>query len=97
MTELDLKLAHLKSGGGAPTESSVYDHFSSLLQKIELKKMEVNTQQGYVTLIDEMVTYSTLTLSNAQISSYIRKLRAESASSHKKLDKMVCTSSLVMG
>lgn len=66
LTELDLKLARLESGDKTPTGSSTYDHFSSLLQRIALKQVEVDTQHGYVMLVDEMVTHSTLTLPNAQ-------------------------------
>ena len=88
LTELDLKLAKLKSNNTTPTGSSTYDHFSSLL-KISLKELEVNTQRGYTTLIDEMVTHSTLTIPNAQTSSFVKNLRTSSASAHKMLNKMV--------
>ncbi len=89
MTELDLKLAKLKSGDATPTGSRTYDHFSSLLQRIALKQFEVDTQRGYVTLVDEMVTHSTLTLPNAQRSSFVKKLRMAATSAHKTLSKMV--------
>ena len=59
--ELDLRLAKVKSGDATPSGSNTYNHFSGLLQRIALKQFEVDTQQGYVTLVDEMVTHSTLT------------------------------------
>lgn len=78
----------MKSGGATPT-GSTYDHFSALLQQIALKQFEVDTQRGYVTLVDEMVTTSTLTLTNARDSPLVKQLRKESASGHKILNKMV--------
>lgn len=83
--ELDLKLAKLKSGNATPT-SSVYEHFSSLLQRIALKQSEVETQQSYTTLVDEMVTYSTLI---TQQSCDCNQIHKASTTAHKTLKKMV--------
>ena len=86
LTELDLKLAKAKNGGAG---SSTYGHFSTLLQKIALKQTEVETQRGYVALVDEMVTRSTLMTPNAQMSALVKQLRKASDTEHKTLKKMV--------
>ena len=57
LTELDLKLAQAKHGDVAPAaDSATYRHFSSLLQKIQHKKLDVKTQRSYTSLIDEILT-----------------------------------------
>ena len=88
LTELDLKLAKLKSGDTTPT-TSTYKHFSSLLERIALKQFEVDTQRDYAKVVDEMVTHFTLTSPDAQTSSFIKKLRTSATSAHKTLKKMV--------
>lgn len=89
MTELDLKLAQLESGDSPPTGSSTYAHFSTLLQKIAHKQLEVDTQQQYVGLVDEMVTHSTVVSPSAQSSGLVGQLRLASKKEHKALNKMV--------
>ena len=86
LTELDLKLAKAKNWDAG---SSTYGHFSTLLQKIALKQTEVETQHGYVALVDEMVTRSTLMTPNAQMSALVKQLRKASDTEHKTLKKMV--------
>lgn len=87
-TELDLKLAEHLSGDSTPS-GNTYDHFSTLLRKKELIQMEFDTQKSYAAVLDEMITYSTLTMANAQTDSYLRKLRKEAADTHSTLRKMV--------
>jgi hypothetical protein len=82
------ELAKSKSGGSTPTGSSTYDHFSSLLQRIANKQLEVNTQRGYVALVDEMATHSMM-LPNPQMSTLVKELRKTSVREHKTLKKMV--------
>lgn len=89
LTELDLKLAKLKCGTDTPTESGTYTHFKKLLQKIEEKQFEVNTQRDYARLVDDMVTHSTLVVPSPQTSGWINNLREASRTAHKTLDKMV--------
>lgn len=57
--------------------------------KIDLKKTEVETQQGYTTLIKEMITHATLTSTISQTSDFVKHLRKEVASAEKTLKKMV--------
>lgn len=89
LTELDLELAKLKSGSATPTGSSTYNHFSSLLQKIAHKQLEVDTQSAYTLQVDEMITHATLMTPNVQISSMVKELQKGSETAHKTLKKMV--------
>lgn len=90
-TELDLKLVDAinASEPGPSSSSSTHDHFSSSLQKMSLLEMEVDTQRNYAAVLDEMVTYSLLTLPNAQTSTHVRQLRKSAEASHKTLENMV--------
>ena len=47
--------------------------------------MEVDTQRSYATLLDEMVTYSSLTLPDAQTNSHLQQLRKSAAETHKSI------------
>lgn len=66
-------------------------HMSNLMKQIALKQFEVDTQCGYVALVDEMVTTSALTLPNASSSPLVKQLRSASTSGHQTLEKMVCS------
>ena len=79
----------LKCGGGVPTGSKTYDQYSDLLQKRMLKNMEVETQQGYVTLLEQMVTHTTLTVPRANTTSALQQLGKELKAARKTLNKTV--------
>ena len=51
--------------------------------------MEFEMQQSYTAVLDEMITYSTITIPNAQTSSHLTMLRKEAEEAHKTLKKMV--------
>ncbi len=55
---------------------------------MSLLEMEVDTQRNYAAVLDEMVTYSLLTLPNAQTSTHVRQLRKSAEASHKTLENM---------
>jgi hypothetical protein len=88
-TELDIKLALLISGEDSPSGSSTYNHFSTLLRKKSILQMELETQQNYVSVVDEMVTYSSLTLPDAETNSFLGQLHKSATDGRKTLQKMV--------
>lgn len=75
---LDIKLALLIT----PSDSSTYDHFSTLLRKKSTLEMDL---ESYVSVVDEMITYSSLTLPDAQTNSFLGQLRKSAADAHKTL------------
>ena len=58
-------------------------------RKLLTNQLEVNTQRGYVSLVDQMVTHTTVVTANAQTSSLVKDMRKASSVAHKTLDKMV--------
>lgn len=53
--------------------------------------MEIETQQGYATLVDQMLTHLTLTLPDAESNDFLGQLRQEVAATHHTLsDKVLC-------
>ena len=85
--ELDLRLAHTKGSTGGST----FVHYANTLQQRSHLAMELETQQGYVSLIDQMVTYLTLTLPDAETNDSLIQLREDAANTHKSIRGMVCS------
>lgn len=51
--------------------------------------MEIETQQGYATLVDQMLTHLTLTLPDAESNDFLGQLRQEVAATHHTLSDKV--------
>ena len=84
-TELDLKLAECSDSdvnGGLS-----YAQYITLLRRRSLLRMEMETQQSYVTVMDQLVMYTALALPEAEDT--LTELQKEAASAHRTLDNMV--------
>ena len=82
---LDVKLA--QSSDGTCVGSS-FSHYSRLLQQRSLLQTELESQQGYANLMNEMVTYTTLTL--PEESPLQKELQEEATAAQKKVQDIVC-------
>ena len=86
-TELDLKLAECSGSGDNISAGESYSHYIALLKRRSLLRMEMETQQGYVKVMDQLVTYTALALPDADDT--LTELQKEAVAAHKILDNMV--------
>ena len=86
-TELDLKLADCSGSGSDISGGESYSHYIDLLRIRSLLRMEIETQQSYVCVLDELVTYIALALPGENAT--LTELQEEAVSAHQALENMV--------
>ena len=81
---LDVLLAaHSSDGAGGGSNFSL---LSSLLQQRSLLQAELHSQQSYADLMNEMATYTTLTVGEGAL---LEELQKEAAAAHKQAEDTV--------
>lgn len=86
-SELDLKLA--ESSRGNVNGGSTYNHYVALLRRRSVLRMEMENQQNHVTVMNEMVTFASLTLPDAEHNNILKELRMDADAAHTSLNNMV--------
>lgn len=82
--ELDIKLAEC---GDSSCGGSSFAYYVSLLKQRSLLKLELESQRGYLTLIDQMATH--LSVTRGPSDNFLNELRKESANTRKSIDAKV--------
>lgn len=83
---MDFKLAEGGGGGGGTSFNSYYE--GTIRQRSTLK-MELQTQNSFVEYIEEMITYTTLTMPGPTNSPFLEGLRKEAETTRSRIQKMV--------
>ena len=86
-SELDLKLA--ESSEEQVNGGSTYNHYVTLIRRRSVLRTEMNNQKNYVTVVNEMVTFASISLSDAEHNSVLKELRRDSDAAHTSLNNMV--------
>lgn len=63
--------------------SSTYNHY------VALRSVEMENQQNHVTVMNEMVTFASLTLPDAEHNNILKELRMDADAAHTSLNNMV--------
>ena len=83
-SELDLKLAESRDkqvNGG-----STYNHYVALIRRRSMLRTEMNNQKNYVMIVNEMVTFASISLSDAEHNSVLKELRRDADAVHTSLN-----------
>ena len=86
-SELDLKLA--ESSEEQVNGGSTYNHYVTLIRRRSVLRTEMNNQKNYVTVVNEMVTFASISLSDAEHNSVLKELRRDADAAHTSLNNMV--------
>ena len=85
-SELDLKLA--ESSEEQVNGGSTYNHYVTLIRRRSVLRTEINNQKNYVTVVNEMVTFASISLSDAEHNSVLKE-RRDADAAHTSLNNMV--------
>lgn len=90
--DLDLQLAHVSGGGGNCVGDSSFTRYSNALHRRSSLKLELQTQESYGTVINQMITYALL--SSPTDEDFLSGLRKEAATTQQAIRDMVHVKSI---
>ena len=85
--DLDLQLAHVSGGGGTCVGDPNFSRYSNALHRRSSLKLEMQTQESYATVINQMITFALL--SSPTDGDFLSGLRKEAATTQQALRDMV--------
>ena len=87
-TELDLKLAEVKQGEG-DIGGTTFVQYSILLQQRSSLKAQHQSQDAHATLLEQLSTYLTLSLPDAETNTVLQAAKSEAILARKRAQEMV--------
>ena len=87
-TELDLRLAEGNNGEGGIGSGTFIQYSVALKQRSSLK-FQLDSQMAHVTVLEQLATFLTLSLADAEGSEPLRAVRREASVARSKAEEMV--------